>query len=159
MRTMKTLLTLAATLTLAGLATPATAGDGKAYGKALTKEAKAVTVAELVDSPEKYVGERVRVKGVVTDVYTHRGCWIKIGGEDGKTVRFKVQDGEIVFPVETKGQRCDAEGVWTKQVVSKEKLLEQGKHHAKREGKPFDPASVTGPQTFYQLKGLGAVLE
>jgi hypothetical protein len=28
------------------------------------------------------------------------------------------------------------------------------KHHAEETGKPFDPASVTAGETFYQLRGL-----
>jgi hypothetical protein len=138
---------------------PARAAEGKAYGKPFTKDAIEVSVAKLLESPEDYVGKRVRVKGVVTDVCTHRGCWILIGGEDGKTVRFKVQDGEIVFPVESKGKRAEAEGIFTKIVLSVEDQVKRGKHHAKREGKPFDPATITGPKTIYQIKGEGALLK
>ncbi len=154
------LLVTSLSLCLLAVAGPAFAGKSKskAYGKALSKDATSVTVTQLVDSPESYVDKRVRVKGIVTDVCTHRGCWILIGGEEGKTVRFKVEDGEIVFPVETKGQRCDAEGIFTKNVISVDDQIKRGKHYAEKEGTEFDPKSVTGPVTQYQLKGEGAVL-
>jgi hypothetical protein len=38
-------------------------------------------------------------------------------------------------------------------------LIEQGEHHAKEEGKTFDPATVTGPKTVVQIKGEGAVIK
>jgi len=131
-------------------------GEGKHYGKSFSKVVTEVEIGALLDHPDDYVDKRVQVKGIVTDVCTRRGCWIKLGSEDGKTVRFKVTDGEIVFPVEVKGKRAVAQGVFTKNVVSVAELKEQGEKHAKMEGKSFDPASVTEPAVFYQLTGEGA---
>ena len=155
------LLALSISLALFAVAAPAFAGKnkGKAYGKSLSKEAVSVTVAQLVDEPESYVDKRVRVTGVVTDVCSKRGCWILIGGDDGKTVRFKVKDGVIVFPIESKGKRADAEGIFTKFELSKEDVIKRKQHHAEEKGEKFDPATVTGPETHYLLKGEGAVLK
>ena len=145
------LLALSISLALFAVAAPAFAGKnkGKAYGKSLSKEAVSVTVAQLVDEPESYVDKRVRVTGVVTDVCSKRGCWILIGGDDGKTV----------FPIESKGKRADAEGIFTKFELSKEDVIKRKQHHAEEKGEKFDPATVTGPETHYLLKGEGAVLK
>ncbi|MDF1565601.1 MAG: DUF4920 domain-containing protein [Deltaproteobacteria bacterium] len=155
------LFALALSVVLLAVAAPALAGksEGKAYGKPLSKEALKVTVAQLVESPEDYVDKRVQVSGIVTDVCSKRGCWILIGGEDGETVRFKVTDGVIVFPIEAKGKRTEAEGIWTKFELSKEQVIERKKHHAEEKGEKFDPATVTGPETQCQLKGEGAVIK
>jgi len=43
--------------------------------------------------------------------------------------------------------------------MTKEQAIERAKHHAEEVGQKFDPASVTGPEVFYQIRGLGAVIK
>jgi hypothetical protein len=43
--------------------------------------------------------------------------------------------------------------------MTKEQAIAQLKHEAEENGKKFDPASVTGPVTAYQIAGTGAVIE
>ena len=51
-----------------------------------------------------------------------------------------------------------AEGKLTKSELTREQAIERAKEEAEDKGKTFDPASVTGPQTVYQLQGSGAVI-
>ena len=146
-----------AVLTAALVSLPALAA-GTTYGKGVS-EAQVVKVSELVASPDKYVGKTVKVEGLVTDVCAKRGCWMKVAGDkEFQTVRIKVDDGVIVFPMSAKGKTAVAEGVFTKHEMTKEKALEQAKHEAEEKGTKFDPASVTGPVTIYQVKATGAVI-
>ena len=128
------------------------------YGEALSG-VESVRIAELLGAPDTYLGKTVRVEGLVEDVCPMRGCWIEILESQGReTIRFKVTDGVIVFPVEAKGQEVVAEGVLRKHEMSKERATSWLRHLADEKGEPFDPSSVTGPMVFYQIEGLGAEL-
>lgn len=132
------------------LVAPLAAGETKLGTGVTLKDATPIKL--LVDQPSAYVGKTLRVDGVATAVCTHMGCWMAVaaeGDEQGPTVRLKVDDGVIVFPVTAKGRKVSAEGVF--EIVgagaeSKEAASEHAKHDAK--------ASQT-----YQLKATGAVIQ
>src|SRR5688572_3343089 len=76
---------------------------------------EATPIASLVERPADFVGKTVRIDGVATAVCEHMGCWMAVAPEgDAKatTVRLKVEDGVIVFPVSAKGKKVSAEGVF-----------------------------------------------
>ena len=150
---MKKLVSAAAVLLLAS---PLAAGEARSYGKPLT--VKDVTrVSDILAHPEQYQGKRVKVEGAVVDVCKMRGCWIKIAGDkDFESIRFKVDDGVIVFPMTERGKTAVVEGVVSVTTQSVEEQIKQGEHMAQEEGKTFDPKSVTGPRTVVMLKGEGA---
>lgn len=129
------------------------------YGKPLTS-ATPVKVSELMATPDAYVGKVVKVEGLITEVCPKRGCWINVAGDrEFQTIRVKVEDGVIVFPLTDKGKKVVAEGTFTKMELTKEQAIERAKHHAEETKTKFDPASVTGPQTIYQIMGTGAVVD
>jgi len=131
----------------------------KDYGKKLTLKEK-TKVSDILSNPEKYAGKKVLVEGTVVDVCQQRGCWIKLSSDkEFEAIRFKVDDGVIVFPMEAKGKSARAEGVVSVKTYSKEDLIKQGEMHAKEEGTTFDPSTVTGPKTVVQIKGEGAVIK
>ncbi len=138
--------------------TPDSSGDFKSYGTTLTG-AEALTVDALLADRHIYLDQTVEVTGIVVGVCEKRGCWINIGGSDGKAVRFKVNDGEIVFPMSAKGSVVRAEGVWTRNVISVEQLREMEAKHAAEAGEDFDPETITEPIINWQLKGLGAKID
>jgi hypothetical protein len=77
------------------------------------KEATAIAV--LLERPQEYVGKTVRIDGLATSICEVMGCWMAVaaeGDEQGKTVRLKVEDGVIVFPMTAKGRKVSAEGVF-----------------------------------------------
>ena len=80
-------------------------------GKPLTLKEQ-ITIDKLVTSPAEYAGKVVQVKGKVTAVCEHAGCWMKLADASGKSVRIKVNDGEIVFPKESVGKIATAEGTF-----------------------------------------------
>ncbi|MBI4428879.1 MAG: DUF4920 domain-containing protein [Ignavibacteriales bacterium] len=135
------------------------AGQGEKYGKELTLKST-TKISDILENPKEFEGKRVLVEGAVLDVCTHQGCWIMVAGEkENESIRFKAEDGVIVFSVEAKGKKVLAEGVVSVKTVSKEKQMEQGEHHAKEEGKTFDPFTVKGPKTVVQIEGEGAVIQ
>ena len=129
------------------------------FGAGLTLE-KPTPVSEILANPDAYLGKTVQVRGLVVDVCASRGCWMYIAGDQPfQKLRFKVVDGDMVFPMTARGKTATVEGVLQKFVLSKEEVIERRKHHAEETGEPFDPATVTEGETFYQLRGLGANVE
>jgi Domain of unknown function (DUF4920) len=76
---------------------------------------EATPIASLVAKPADHVGRTVRIDGVATAVCSAMGCWMAVAPESdpkGQTVRLKVEDGVIVFPMTAKGKKVSAEGVF-----------------------------------------------
>ena len=132
--------------------------EGVKYGKKLVSKEK-TPISELFKNPKKYVGKTVQVEGWRVKVCEKRGCWIDIASDkEFEKIRLKVDDGVIVFPMEEKGKKIIAEGVFEALVYTKEDLIEQGEHMAKEYGTKFDPKTITKGKTEYRLKGIGAVV-
>lgn len=139
-------------------AEPGQAAGGTVYGAGVAG-AEQVTIAQLLASPDAYAGKTVQVEGMVTDVCPKRGCWFEMAGsKPGETMRFKVQDGVMVFPMDAKGKHAVAEGVVSTQTLSLEETRQYLTYQAKEYGKDVDPESVTEPMTIVRLDGKGAVL-
>jgi len=137
----------------------AIAGDGNKYGKKVTLKEK-TKISSILENPKAYVGKKVLVEGTVVGVCEKRGCWIELASDKQfQKIKVKVNDGEIVFPLEEKGKTALVEGEVYEIKMTKEQALERAKHEAEEHGKEFDPNSVTGPVTYYQIKGLGAVIK
>jgi hypothetical protein len=89
------------------------AGDTKVGAGVSLPEA--TPIKAVVAKPADFVGKTVRVDGVATAVCAHMGCWMAVAATDdpdGPTVRLKVDDGVIVFPVTAKGKQVSAQGVF-----------------------------------------------
>lgn len=131
---------------------------GTQYGEALILT-KTTKVSEIQAAPDEFQGKRVRVEGLITGVCSKRGCWMEIAGDkEFTTLRFKVPDGKIVFPMSARGKYAVAEGTVKKIVLTMEQTKKYLEHQAKEQKKTFDPASVKEPLTFLMLHGLGAVV-
>jgi hypothetical protein len=132
------------------LVTLLAAGETRLGTGVSLKESTAIKA--LVEQPAAYVGKTLRVDGVATAVCSAMGCWMAVaaeGDEKGATVRIKVDDGVIVFPMTAKGRKVSAEGVF-EAVGGNAEAKEAAGEHAKHDPK----ASQT-----YQLKATGAVIQ
>ncbi len=133
------------------------AGELK-LGKGLTVK-QPVSIADVYAAPDKYLGKTVAVKGKITEVCQMMGCWMNlVDSASGKSIRIKVNDGEIEFPKNGAGRMAIAEGTLTKVELSKERAIAEAKHEAEEMSRPFDPSKITGPVTRYQIRGTGAVV-
>jgi len=115
-------------------------------------------IKALLESPDKFAGKTVQVKGKVTEVCEMMGCWTNLEDDDGRMIRVKVVDGEIVFPKTAVGRTAIAEGTLQKIELTREQAVAQAKHEAEERGTKFNPATVKGGVTIYQIQGTGAVL-
>ncbi|GIK59877.1 MAG: DUF4920 domain-containing protein [Ignavibacteriota bacterium] len=117
-------------------------------------------ISAILEDPESFLDKTVLVEGEVLDVCPNMGCWMEIKSDvEGEKIKVKVKDGDIVFPVEAKGKTALVEGTIYKIELTQEKAIEHFEHIAEEKGETFDPSTITGPMTIYQIKGLGAVIQ
>lgn len=132
--------------------------QGKKYGTVLTLT-EMTKVSDIYAAPDKYNGKRVQVQGPIVDVCEEKGCWLALGSDkEFQTIRFKVDDGVIVFPMSLKGMNARVEGVITVVTLSEADQIAQGQEMAREKKTTFDPKTVKGPKTSIQIKGEGAVV-
>ena len=87
--------------------------DVQKFGKPLTLK-ETTKISDIYATPDKFKDKRVKVQGSILDVCTDMGCWIAIAGDKpSQQLRFKVEDGVIVFPPAAKGKTAVAEGIIT----------------------------------------------
>ena len=71
------------------------------------------------------------------------GCWMTIVDPVGeRTIRVKVNDGEIVFPKSAVGKLATVEGKLIKLDLTREQAVAQARHEAEEQGRKFDPKSI-----------------
>jgi len=126
-------------------------------GKPLTA-GEPMPLATLMAKPGDYTGKTVQVKGKITEVCEMMGCWMDLVNDEGQKIRIKVNDGEIVFPKDASGKMAIAEGTMNKLELTREQAVARAKEEAAEKKRKFDPASVKGPMTIYQIQGTGAVI-
>ena len=124
------------------LATPIAAAD-TTLGTGVTLDT-ATPIGDVIATPAGFAGQTIRVEGVVTAVCEHMGCWMTLApagatAERPATLRLKVDDGVIVFPVSSRGKTAVAQGVIER--------VGGDDHH-----------ETAGPTQSYQLKVTGALL-
>ncbi|MEO8705121.1 MAG: DUF4920 domain-containing protein [Kofleriaceae bacterium] len=147
----------AATVAASPVAVAPAEPTGTKYGAGVTI-AETVSIDKILETPAAFKGKTVRVEGTVTDVCPKRGCWFEIAGAaPGKTLKFKVTDGEMVFPVDAKGMHAVAQGQIAVRELTLEETKQQAEYQAKEYGKPYDPASITTATVSVRLDGTGAV--
>jgi hypothetical protein len=114
---------------------------------------EATPIEKLVEAPGDYVGKTIRIDGVATAVCENMGCWLAVSTseeKDAKTVRLKVEDGVIVFPVSAKGKKVSAEGIFEEIVPKDAHGVEAAAEHAKHDAKASKK---------YQIKATGAIIK
>ena len=100
------------------------------------------SVDELLSSYYK-LGSDILVTGIITEVCPMRGCWLQVKGDNSdSSIRIKVTDGEIVFPLSAKGKNIIAKGRFNKLELSK-KQAKNWKHHlALEKGIDLDTSKI-----------------
>jgi len=127
------------------------------YGSELSLEEK-TAISEIKTNPEEYLGKTVLVEGKIAAVCQNMGCWMEIVDEEGEKIRVKVKDGEIIFPKDGAGKTALVEGEVYKIEMDEEEARDFYEHMAEESNQEFDPSTITGPVTIYQIKGKGAVI-
>lgn len=114
-------------------------------------------ISQILENPQEFFGDTVLVSGTVIDVCKKRGCWMEIASDSAfQSIKVKVEDGEIVFPLSAKGSTALVEGVVEQLVFTKDEVITMEKHHAEEQGTEFDPSTITEGKTIYRIRGIGA---
>ena len=121
----------------------ALAADFAHFGKAFTVKEE-TKISEILGSPEKFVGRKVKVRGIVVNVCPERGCFLNIKGDK------KFQ--------ELQGKEAVAEGTISLKVLSVQEQKDMCPVEAKALDRKFDPAKIKGPMKVVRLEGLGAAI-
>lgn len=126
--------------------------EEKKYGAEITLTEK-TEISKILEDAENYVGKKVLVEGTVVGVCAKRGCWINLSSDkEYETMRVKVNDGEIVFPMEAKGKKALVEGEVYSIVVKGDGC----EGNCEGEGKQCEKKQET--KKIYMIKGLGALI-
>src|SRR5688500_14453434 len=76
-------------------------------GAALPQDAKAISIAMLLEAPERYTEKPVLVEGVIEMACTNKGCWMQLASDAGKSgVRVTFKDYGFFIPLDSKGMRA-----------------------------------------------------
>ncbi|MGX9461977.1 DUF4920 domain-containing protein [Shewanella sp. A14] len=113
-------------------------------------------VSTLMATPEQYLDKTVTIEGTIVAVCEKRGCWMNIASDERfQSLKIKVQDGEMVFPLSARGKKALATGKLQALKYNLEQTREIKAYYAKEAGETFLPASVTEPMTMYQMVPSG----
>ena len=119
--------------------------------------APAVTLAELLRSPERYAGKAVRVEGQVRKACERKGCWMELAEGPSETsrgagVRVTFKDYGFFVPLDSAGASARVEGV-----VQVAELSEARAAHYASEGATV-PRGKDGKAREVQLVASGVEL-
>ncbi len=129
------------------------------YGAELT-QTETTPISAILADPEKYQGQRVLVSGTIVDICPMRGCWIDLAGDqEYQTIRVKVKDGEIVFPLSARGKEAQVEGVVERIELSVAQARKMKLHEAEEKGETIDTTQINEPMTIWRIKGIGAIIQ
>jgi hypothetical protein len=156
MPTLRSLLPVVALLSAIGCSRAKV--EGTVYGDRPTLK-DTTLVSAILTAPETHLGQRVLVTGTVVQVCEARGCWLQLGSDrPSETLKVKVEDGVIVFPMTARGKKAVVEGVVEKVVMTAEEARAEARRHATETKTPFDSTRVFAASTTYQLRGIGAII-
>lgn len=93
-------------------------GAGEHYGEPFT-QVPTVTISQLLETPDAFSHQAVRVKGTIERQCPAAGCWFYIN--DGKGHSLKVELGDYLAKLPQKfGYQAEVEGEWIKKGTSYE---------------------------------------
>jgi hypothetical protein len=156
-------------LTFLFIASYSFADEGKKYGKDITLNEK-TNVSAILEKAEDFVGKKVLIEGIILNVCAKAGCWIEVASDkEQESIIIKVEDGEIIFPMEAKGKKALVEGEVFSIVVKPDACVGEGgekKCGEKAEGNKDhtdckdkkDTKQETKVTKKYMIKGIGAVI-
>jgi hypothetical protein len=133
------------------------AKTGSFFGEKITAE-NAISVEQLrnllVSKSEGSRKANVKIKGVVTDVCTMEGCWIKVQSSDGKMM-VNMKDHKFKVPVALNGKTVVIDGAAEEKITS----VEQLKHFAVDAGKSKEEiAAIKQPKKEIVIDAKGVLV-
>ncbi|HLL75022.1 MAG TPA: DUF4920 domain-containing protein [Pyrinomonadaceae bacterium] len=104
-------------------AAPVTLAEGQTItrGAAVSADAAAVKLADVLKEPAKFADRSVVVEGVVERVCQKQGCWLELAPEKGaRGVRVAMKEHAFFVPFNSAGLRARAQGIFEVKTLTKE---------------------------------------
>ena len=104
-------------------ARPVTLSEGETIkrGAAITADAPAVKLADVLKEPAKYADRAVVVEGIVERVCQKQGCWLDLAPEAGaRGGRVAMREHAFFVPFNSAGLRARAEGTFAVKMLTRE---------------------------------------
>jgi len=79
------------------------------HGEKLQLES-ATPIAAILAHPQDYEGKLVQVRGKVTEVCQHMGCWLRVGDADGSLLLASSAEDKVTIPTDATGRGVVVEG-------------------------------------------------
>ncbi|MFQ5501788.1 MAG: DUF4920 domain-containing protein [Phycisphaerae bacterium] len=131
---------------LAGLMTGCTSKYADFGNPMKADVSKVVPVAKVIADCDRYDGQTLRVKGLVSSVCAKKGCWLRMkggGGDESVFVKFTCPVEGRLIPMDAVGHEVMVEGTLKVEEISEA----DARHYAEDSGKPATViASIVGPQ-------------
>ena len=135
--------------------TAAIPSDGYLKRGAAIGNAKKISLAKAMKSPEKYAGKLVRVEGVIVRSCKMEGCWAELAPDkNGKSVRVKMKDHAFFIPLQSAGAHARAEGVFSVKTLTKKEV----DHLIEDDGAKFDNRNADGTVSEISFEATGIEL-
>lgn len=139
------------------IVTGALYGEAMKFGKELTLK-ETTRISSLLEKPDAFLNKTVKLEGSIVGVCARKGCWMTLAGDkEFQTLRIKVEDGVMVFPMTAKGKTAVVEGQLYKIVLNKKQVAEIKSHKCednKKEAKNAKEGNV-----IYQFEPTGVVIK
>ncbi len=117
-------------------------------------------ISEILTSPNDFMSSPVTVEGTIVKVCKKRGCWMELASDKKfQTLRIKVRDGEMVFPMTAMGKVAYATGKLTAIPLNLMQTKNYLAHIAQEQQESFDANEVTKAITVYQLSPTGVTIK
>jgi hypothetical protein len=117
---------------------------------------KPVKIAELVKSPDRFVGKTVLLDGTVKAVCQGRGCWVEVQDAKGAAFMAKSVDHGVLLPKDCAGRKIQVQGVVLRQAAQGHEQCAHAEGEAHAGG---DAAGHSCPTPTYLVSTLGAKLK
>lgn len=119
-----------------------------------------VSISQILSSPANYLSAPVTVEGTIIKVCQKRGCWAELASDKKyQSLRMKVRDGDMVFPLTAIGKTAYATGMLSAKELDVEQTKRYLAYQAQEANQSFDEASVTAGMTVYQLTPHGVTIK
>ncbi len=114
---------------------------------------EAIAALDVLADPEKLVGQTIRLEGEITSVCPKKGCWMRIGSEEGSIlVTFK--DYGFFVPKDASGRTTFIEG----ELAVREVPVEEARHYLEDQGKHEEALKITTPQKTVTFTATGVAI-
>jgi hypothetical protein len=124
------------------------------FGTGITVGAKPAALADVLKSPEQFVGKPVRIEGNITAICQTKGCWMHLGSQE-PPVMVKFKDYAFFMPKDASGRTAIVEGT----MAMKQETVEQTRHYLEDAGKTEEAKKVTEGRKLFHFMASGVAIQ